>query len=115
MGLRYFIQKPITISKFANVLAIRSLDVELDNGPSNFYPYFRLTLGNTEMFARTNVHGHVVGLIPIGSDTDGHGRIADLVAETFDTKIDVEESSRLVRTLGGPETKHTRRVVNEAV
>ena len=98
--LRYFIQKPITISKFSNVLAMRSLDVELDDSPTNFYPYFRLTMGKTEMVARTNLHGHVVGLIPISADTDGHIRIADLIAETFNTKIDVEASSRLVPTLG---------------
>ena len=76
--LRYFIQKPITISKFADVLAIRSFDVEFDDSPNNFYPCFRLRLGKTRMIARTNGRGHVVGLIPIGADTDGHRRIADL-------------------------------------
>ena len=47
--LRYFIQKHITISEFAKLLAIPSLDVELDDSPTNFYPYFRLTLGTTKM------------------------------------------------------------------
>ena len=98
--LRYFIQKPITISKFANVLAIRSLDVEFDDSPTNFCPYFRLTLDETEMVAHTNVLGHVVELEPVSADTDGHRRIADLIAETFHTEIDVEASSRLVPTLG---------------
>jgi hypothetical protein len=92
--LRYFIQKPITISEFAKLLAIPSLDVELDDSPTNFYPYFRLTLGTTKMVARTNVHGHVVKLMPIGADTDGHRKIADIIAKLFDTEIDVEDFSK---------------------
>jgi hypothetical protein len=92
--LRYFIQKHITISEFAKVLAIPSLDVELDDSPTNFYPYFRLTLGNTTMVARTNVHGHVVQLIPISADSDGHRKIADIIAELFDTEIEVEDFSK---------------------
>jgi hypothetical protein len=92
--LRYFIQKPITISEFAKLLAIPSLDVELDDSPTNFYPYFRLTLGTTKMVARTNEHGHVVKLMPIGADTDGHRKIADIIAKLFDTEIDVEDFSK---------------------
>jgi hypothetical protein len=92
--LRYFIQKPITISEFAKLLAIPSLDVELDDSPTNFYPYFRLTLGTTKMVARTNVHGHAVKLMPIGADTDGHRKIADIIAKLFDTEIDVEDFSK---------------------
>jgi hypothetical protein len=92
--LRYFIQKHITISEFAKVLAIPSLDVELDDSPTNFYPYFRLTLGTTKMVARTNVHGHVVKLMPIGAETDGHRKIADIIAKLFDTEIDVEDFSK---------------------
>lgn len=94
MNLRYFIRKPITISKFADVLAIPSLDVDLDDSPSNFYPFFRLSIGETKMVAHTNGEGHVVKLIPIGADTDGRRRIADLIAETFDTKIEVEDFSK---------------------
>ena len=41
MDLRYFIQKPITISKFADVLAIPSLDIELDNSPEQFLSIFQ--------------------------------------------------------------------------
>jgi hypothetical protein len=92
--LRYFIQKHITISEFAKVLAIPSLDVELDDSPTNFYPYFRLTRGTTKMVARTNVHGHVVKLMPISADTDGHCKIVDIIAKLFDTEIDVEDFSK---------------------
>jgi hypothetical protein len=91
--LRYFIKKHITISEFAKVLTIPSLDVELDDSPTNFYPYFRVTLGNTKMLARTNVHGHVVKLMPVSADTDGHRKIADIIAELFDTEIEVEDFS----------------------
>ncbi len=92
--LRYFIKKPITISAFAKLLAIPSLDVELDNSPTNFYPYFRLTFGKTKMAARTNVQGHVVRLKPISADTDGHRKIADIIAELFDTEINVMDFSK---------------------
>jgi hypothetical protein len=92
--LRYFIQKHITISEFAKLLAIPSLDVELDDSPTNFYPYFRLRLGTTKMVARTNVHGHVVKLMPISADTDGYRKIADIIAKLFDTEIDVEDFSK---------------------
>ena len=91
--LRYFIQKHITISEFAKVLAIPSLDVELDDRPTNFYPYFRLTLGNTKMLARTNWQGHVVQLKPVSADADGHRKIAAIIAELFDTEINVEDFS----------------------
>jgi hypothetical protein len=91
--LRYFIQKHITISEFAKVLAIPSLDVELDDSPTNFYPYFRLTLGKTKMVARTNWQGHVVQLKPISADADGHRKIAAIIAELFDTEIEVEDFS----------------------
>jgi hypothetical protein len=114
--LRYFVQKPVTISKFADVLAIPSLNVELDDR-TNFNPCFRLTLGETEMVAHTNVHGHVVELKPISADTDGHRSIADLIAETFDTKIDVEDSGRVVPALGMemPMIKDSRCFDNETV
>jgi hypothetical protein len=91
--LRYFIQKHITISEFAKVLAIPSLDVELDDSPTNFYPYFRLTLGKTKMVARTNWQGHVVQLKPTSADADGHRKIAAIIAELFDTEIEVEDFS----------------------
>jgi hypothetical protein len=97
--LRYFIQKHITISEFAKLLAIPSLDVELDDSPTNFYPYFRLTLGTTKMVARTNVHGHVVKLMPVSADTDGHRKIADIIAKLFDTEIDVEDFSKWVSAI----------------
>jgi len=92
--LRYFIPKHITISEFAKLLAIPSLDVELDDSPTNFYPYFRLTRGTTKMVARTNVHGHIFKLMPISADTDGHRKIADIIAKLFDTEIDVEDFSK---------------------
>jgi hypothetical protein len=91
--LRYFIQKHITISEFANILTIPSLKVELDDSPKNFYPFFRLTLGKTKMVARTNVDGHVVQLKPISADTDGHRKIADIIANLFVTEINVEDFS----------------------
>jgi hypothetical protein len=93
--LRYFIENPITISQFAKVLAIPSLDVELDDSPTIFYPFFRLSLGNTKMVARTNMHGHVVALKSIGPNNDGHRQIVDTIAELFDTEINIEDFGNL--------------------
>jgi hypothetical protein len=87
----YFVQRRITFSEFANVLAIPSLEVELDDSPTNVYPYVRLKLGDASLVARTNMHGHVVQLKPIGPDNDGHRKIADIIAKLFDTEINVED------------------------
>jgi hypothetical protein len=75
------------------VLAIPSLNVELDDSPTNFYPYFRLALGKTKMVARTNWQDHVVQLKPISADADGHRKIVAIIAELFDTEIEVEDFS----------------------
>jgi len=90
----YFIRKPVTISKFTDVLAIPSLDVEPDDSPTNLYPYFTLTMGKTKMVARTNGEGYVVKLIPVSADIDGHRKIADMIRELFDTEIEVMAFSK---------------------
>jgi hypothetical protein len=89
----YFIQRRITFSEFANVLAIPSLEVELDDSPTNCYPYVRLTLGEASLVARTNMHGHVVQLDAIGTDSDGNRQIVDTIAELFNTEITREDSN----------------------
>ena len=83
----YFIQRQITFSEFANVLAIPSLEVELDDSPTNCYPYVRLTLGDASLMARTNMDGHVFQLDAIHPDSDGHRKIANIIAELFNTEI----------------------------
>jgi hypothetical protein len=87
----YFVQRRITFSEFANVLAIPSLEVELDDSPTNFYPSVRLKLGDASLVARTNMHGHVVQLKSIGPDNDGHRKIANMIAELFNTEITLED------------------------
>jgi hypothetical protein len=71
----YFIQRQITFSQFANVLAIPSLDVQLDDSPANSYPSVRLKLGDASLMARTNMQGHVVQL-------DAIARIAMVTARS---------------------------------
>jgi hypothetical protein len=87
----YFIQRQITFSEFANVLAIPSLEVELDDSPTNCYPYVRLTLGDASLMARTNMDGHVFQLDAIHPDSDGHRKIANIIAELFNTEITLED------------------------
>jgi hypothetical protein len=87
----YFIQRQITFSEFANVLAIPSLEVELDASPSNFYPSVRLKLGDASLMARTNMNGHVFQLDAIRPDSDGHRKIANIIAELFNTEITLED------------------------
>jgi hypothetical protein len=87
----YFIQRQITFSQFASVLAIPSLDVQLDDSPTNSYPSVRLKLGDASLMARTNMHGHVVALKSIGPNNDGHRQIVDIIAELFDTEINIED------------------------
>jgi hypothetical protein len=87
----YFIQRQITFSQFADALAIPSLEVELDDSPTNCYPYVRLKLGDASLVARTNMHGHVVALKPIGPNNDGHRQIVDTIAKLFDTEINIED------------------------
>jgi hypothetical protein len=87
----YFVQRRITFSEFANVLAIPSLQVELDDSPTNCYPYVRLTLGDASLMARTNMDGHVFQLYAIRPDSDGHRKIANMIAELFNTEITLED------------------------
>ena len=89
----YFIQRQITFSQFASVLAIPSLDVQLDDSPTNSYPSVRLKLGDASLMARTNMQGHVVQLDAIGPDSDGHRQIVDTIAELFNTEITREDSN----------------------
>jgi hypothetical protein len=91
----YFIQRQITFSQFADVLAIPSLEVKLDASPTNCYPYVRLTLGDASLVARTNMHGHVVALKYIGPNNDGHRQIVDTIAELFETEINIEDFGNL--------------------
>jgi hypothetical protein len=89
----YFIQRQITFSQFADVLAIPSLEVKLDASPSNFYPSVRLKLGDASLVARTNVNGHVVQLDAVGPDSDGNRQIVDTIGELFNTEITREDSN----------------------
>jgi hypothetical protein len=89
----YFIQRQITFSQFADVLAIPSLEVKLDAGPSNFYPSVRLKLGDASLVARTNMNGHVVQLDAVGPDSDGNRQIVDTIGELFNTEITREDSN----------------------
>ena len=89
----YFIQRQITFSQFADVLAIPSLEVKLYASPSNFYPSVRLKLGDASLMARTNMQGHVVQLDAISPDSDGHRQIVDTIAELFNTEITPEDSN----------------------
>jgi hypothetical protein len=89
----YFIQRQITFSQFADVLAIPSLEVKLDASPSNFYPSVRLKLGDASLMARTNMNGHVFQLDAIRPDSDGHRKIANIIAELFNTEITLEDSN----------------------
>ena len=88
----YFIQRQITFSQFADVLAIPSLEVKLYASPSNFYPSVRLKLGDASLVARTNMNGHVVQLDAVGPDSDGNRQIVDTIAELFNTEITLEGS-----------------------
>jgi hypothetical protein len=74
-------------------LAIPSLEVELDDSPTNCYPYVRLKLGDASLVARTNMQGHVVQLDAIGPDSDDHRQIVDTIAELFNTEITGEDSN----------------------
>jgi hypothetical protein len=91
--IRYLIQRRITFSQFADVLAIPSLEVELVDGLTSCYPSVRLKLGDASLMARTNMHGHVVQLKPVGPDNHGHRRIVDTIAELFNTEITLEDSN----------------------
>jgi hypothetical protein len=83
----YFMQRQITFSQFADVLEIPSLEVKLYASSSNFYPSVRPKLGDASLMARTNMDGHVFQLDAIRPDSDGHRKIANIIAELFNTEI----------------------------
>src|SRR6266478_3171743 len=91
--VRYDINKNITMKQFTSGLDNASIGYEIDDNPSNFYPYYRIWFGDIKMVARTNCDGYVVRLVPVDDLKDIHQEIAENIAALFGTTITVEDFS----------------------
>ncbi len=89
--VRFDLNKAVTIQEFTKALQGTTINYEIDDGPSNFYPYFRLWFGDVKMVALTNGSGNVVRLVPVDDLVERHGQLADWIAGELDTTIRVED------------------------
>jgi hypothetical protein len=92
--VRFDLNRDVTLKQFTDGLDKASIKYEIDDKPTNFYPYYRIWFGEIKMVARTNSHGHIVELTPVDSLSDGHRQLADKIAGLFDTGITVQDYSK---------------------
>src|SRR4051812_33806330 len=91
--VRFDLNKDVTIREFTKGLDRTSIRCEIDDKPTNFYPYFRIWFEDVKMVARTNSSEHVVRLVPVDALIEGHQQLAETIAALFGTTISVEDLS----------------------